>query len=82
MTISEMFMGLIGAYKTPRSHRHIVFDAAEAAEIIIFVSNLLKIMDERAAKMGKSSTVKEARTIAQRRDCSMIQAPTGKCPTK
>jgi hypothetical protein len=66
LAISEMFAGLIGAYKTPRSHRHVVLDAAEAAEIIIFASHLLKIADARAAKMGKSSTVKEARTAMPR----------------
>src|SRR5215475_3820205 len=63
MAISEMFAGLIGAYKTPRSHRHVVLDAAEAAEIIIFASHLLKIVDSRAGKMDKSSTVKEARAM-------------------
>ncbi|HKQ93496.1 MAG TPA: TIGR02391 family protein [Blastocatellia bacterium] len=66
LAISEMFAGLIGAYKTPRSHLQVVLDAAEAAEIIIFASHLLKIVDERAAKMGKSSTVKEARTVLPR----------------
>jgi len=66
LAISEMFAGLIGAYKTPRSHRHVVLDAAEAAEIIIFASHLLKIADARAAKTGKSSTVKEARTVMPR----------------
>jgi hypothetical protein len=43
-----------------------VLDAAEAAEIIIFASHLLKIADARAAKIGKSSTVKEARTVLPR----------------
>ena len=66
MAISEMFAGLIGAYKTPRSHRHVVLDAAEAAEIIIFASHLLKIADTRAAKMGKSSMVREAKAVMPR----------------
>jgi hypothetical protein len=66
MATSEMSAELIGAYKTPRSHRHVALDAAEAAEIIIFASHLLKIVDERATKMGKSSTVKEARTALPR----------------
>src|SRR5215510_3928612 len=68
LAISEMFSGLVGAYKTPRSHRHVVLNAAEAAEIIIFASHLLKIADARAAKIGKSSsTVKEStRTVMPR----------------
>src|SRR5262249_7489601 len=45
LSIPEMFAGLVGSYKTPRSPRHVVLDAAEAAEIIIFASHLLKIAD-------------------------------------
>ncbi|MBO0860891.1 MAG: TIGR02391 family protein [Chloracidobacterium sp.] len=66
MAISDMFAGLIGSYKTPRSHRHVVLDAAEAAEIIIFASHLLKIVDARAAKLEKSSAVKNARAVMPR----------------
>jgi uncharacterized protein (TIGR02391 family) len=64
--ICEMFAGLIGAYKTPRSHRHVVLDAAEAAEIIIFASHLLKIADARAAKTDKSATIKGVRAAMPR----------------
>jgi uncharacterized protein (TIGR02391 family) len=64
--IAEMFAGLIGAYKTPRSHRHVVLDATEAAEIIIFASHLLKIVDARASKIEKSSTAKGARAAMPR----------------
>jgi uncharacterized protein (TIGR02391 family) len=63
LAISEMFAGLIGAYKTPSSHRQVVLDAAEAAEIIVIASHLLKIVDDRATKMGKSTTAIEARTV-------------------
>jgi uncharacterized protein (TIGR02391 family) len=64
--VSEMFAGLIGAYKTPRSHRHVVLDATEAAEIIVFASHLLKIIDARAAKIEKSSMAKGARALMPR----------------
>jgi uncharacterized protein (TIGR02391 family) len=66
LAISDMFAGLIGAYKTPRSHRHVVLDATEAAEIIIFASHLLKIVDARAAKMEKSAPVKSVRAVMPR----------------
>jgi uncharacterized protein (TIGR02391 family) len=66
IAIADMFAGLIGAYKTPRSHRHVVLDAAEAAEIIIFASHLLKIVDARAAKMDKTSAVKGVRAVMPR----------------
>jgi uncharacterized protein (TIGR02391 family) len=66
IAISEMFSGLIGSYKTPRSHRNVVLDAIEAAEIIIFASHLLKIVDARAAKMEKSSIAKGPRAVMPR----------------
>jgi uncharacterized protein (TIGR02391 family) len=66
LAISEMFAGLVGAYKTPRSHRHVVLDAAEAVEIIVFASHLLKIVDTRAAKIDKPSTAKGVRTVMPR----------------
>jgi uncharacterized protein (TIGR02391 family) len=66
IAIAEMFAGLIGAYKTPRSHRHVVLDATEAAEIIIFASHLLKIVDARALKIEKSMPVKGVRAVMPR----------------
>jgi uncharacterized protein (TIGR02391 family) len=62
----EMFAGLVGAYKTPRSHRHVVLDASEAAEIIIFASHLLKIVEARAAKTDKALTIKGTRAVMPR----------------
>ncbi|HEY8460343.1 MAG TPA: TIGR02391 family protein [Blastocatellia bacterium] len=66
IAICDMFAGLVGSYKNPRSHRHVVLDAAEAAEIIVFASHLLKIIDARAAKMEKASAVKSARAVMPR----------------
>jgi uncharacterized protein (TIGR02391 family) len=66
LAISEMFAGLIGAYKSPRSHRHVVLDAVEAAEIIVFASHLLKIVDARAAKMDKPSLIKGTKATLPR----------------
>jgi uncharacterized protein (TIGR02391 family) len=66
LAISEMFAGLIGAYKSPRSHRHVVLDAVEAAEIIVFASHLLKIVDARAAKMDRPSLIKGTKATLPR----------------
>ena len=66
LAISEMFAGLIGAYKSPRSHRHVVLDAVEAAEIIVFASHLLKIVDARAAKLDKPSLIKGTKATLPR----------------
>jgi uncharacterized protein (TIGR02391 family) len=44
--IANLFRGAIGALKNPHSHRQIHFDdATEAAEIVIFASFLLRVLD-------------------------------------
>jgi len=47
--LSDLVAGAIGSYKNPHSHRNVTIkDAAEAAEIIILASHLLKIIEARA----------------------------------
>lgn len=47
--LSNLFAGAIGCYKNPHSHRHVILSAEEAAEMVIFASHLLRIVEARAA---------------------------------
>jgi uncharacterized protein (TIGR02391 family) len=43
--MANLFTGAIGFYKNPQSHRHVPTHAQEAAEVIVFASQLLRIVD-------------------------------------
>ena len=44
---SALFAGAMGLYKNPSCHRNVNFTDEKAAEMIIFASHLLKIVDSR-----------------------------------
>jgi uncharacterized protein (TIGR02391 family) len=45
--MSDLFAGAIGSFKSPGSHRGVTVAAEDAAEIIMFASQLMRIVDSR-----------------------------------
>jgi uncharacterized protein (TIGR02391 family) len=43
--MANLFAGAIGLYKNPQSHRHVPTHGVDAAEVIVFASHLLRIVD-------------------------------------
>ena len=43
--MANLFAGAIGLYKNPRSHRYVPTNPEDAAEVIVFASQLLRIVD-------------------------------------
>jgi uncharacterized protein (TIGR02391 family) len=52
----ELFAGAMGQFKNPPSHRRVEFSSPNAAaELLMFASYLMRIVDDRISTLGKAS---------------------------
>ncbi|MSO21004.1 MAG: TIGR02391 family protein [Acidobacteria bacterium] len=45
--LAHLFVGAFGVYRNSTGHRHVIAEPVEAAEVIMFASQLLRIVDSR-----------------------------------
>ena len=53
--LADLMAGAIGSYKNPHSHRKQELGAAEAREMPIMASHLLRIFESRCPRQGQDS---------------------------
>jgi uncharacterized protein (TIGR02391 family) len=54
IAMAHLFAGAIGLYKNPQSHRYVPTSAAETAEVVLFASHLLRIVDRVSSSEARS----------------------------